>query len=447
MANGQNEVLFELKPKQSAVFRALFETPGVRYSVLVAGRRFGKTYLALATLLKAATNKAGSKNWYISPTYRQAKENSWNILKYLTPRAWIKNTNETDLSILLRNGSKIALKGAENPDSLRGSTLEFVVFDEFADVNIETWEAVIRPALMTTRGKAFFIGTPKGFNHFKEMFDKSVSTAEESGEWRGFCFTTLEGGYVPPEEVESHKRDTEPRIFRQEYEASFETLRGRVYYRFNRGRNIKPVIDNGGDILIGIDFNVDPMTAVVGVRAGDQLHIIDEIVLRDSNTIEMAREIRKRYSDLPKSDKNYSLLKELGRCQDIPIRPIKVFPDPSGKARKTSAPVGQTDYTILRNAGFQVIAPRSAPPVIDRVNNLNVLLENAAGDNRLFINPKCANLIKCLDGLIYKEGTNQPDKSLGLDHLPDALGYLTWSEFPVLAGRMLTGEIYGTMVG
>jgi len=106
-----------------------------------------------------------------------------------------------------------------------------------------------------------------------------------------------------------------------------------------------------------------------------------------------------------------------------------VHPDPSGVARKTSAPVGQTDFHIIGEAGWKVF-PAKQYPLVDRINTTNAKLCDAQGQRRLLISPKCKNLIKALDGLTYKNGTKIPDKSSGLDHVTDALGYLLMGLFP-----------------
>jgi hypothetical protein len=118
--------------------------------------------------------------------------------------------------------------------------------------------------------------------------------------------------------------------------------------------------------------------------------------------------------------------------QKYPGRKVTVYPDPSGRSRKTSAVVGVTDFTILERSGFRVVAPSAAPPVVDRVNEVNGLSCNAQGRRRLFIHPRCKQLITGLEQLPYKEKTSLPDKSLGIDHHPDALGYLIHSEFPIV---------------
>lgn len=185
--------------------------------------------------------------------------------------------------------------------------------------------------------------------------------------------------------------------------------KGRVYYRFT-GANIADVKDPGDcDLLVGMDFNVDPMSACIAYRASDQLHVFKEIEIRDAGTEEMCQAIKARY----------------------PGRRIVVCPDPSGQQRRTSAPVGKTDLSILRSHGFQVSAPSSAPPVVDRINEVNTLCGGEGQPVRLFVNPRCRSLMRGLERLTYRPGTSVVLKTKGYDHMTDALGYMVHQEFPL----------------
>ena len=387
----------KLTPKQSNIFVA-----EERYRVAVCGRRWGKTYLAIAEMLKAAMLKDFQVVWYVAPTYRMAKQIVWDEIKRITPPQAVAKVNESEMSIRFANGSEIALRGADNPDSLRGVGLDFLVLDELDDMKPETWYEVLRPATADKLARVLFIGTPKGYRTLKELSET------DSPHWRSWHYTTLDGGNVSPDEIQQARQEMSGRQFRQEFEASFESLAGRVYSNFNRQDSVSPTKDHQGELMIGVDFNVDPMTAVVGVRVADQLHIVNEIILRNSNTEEMAQEI----------------------CRLYPHRHITTYPDPSGRARKTSATAGKTDFTILKQHGFKVIAPKKHPLVVDRVNTVNALLRTSDGRRRLYVDPGCKKLIKGLDGLTYTQ-KGQPDKESGLDHLPDALGYLVCAEYPL----------------
>lgn len=196
---------------------------------------------------------------------------------------------------------------------------------------------------------------------------------------------------------------------------------GRVYSNF-RGKaypdgNLDDTIaDRGAELLIGMDFNVNPMTAIIGQKAADELEIIDALLIMTSNTEEMSTELRTRY----------------------PGRRIIVCPDPAGNARHTNATLGETDFAILRRHGFLIDAPHKAPLIPDRVNAVQEMLRDESGRRRLRIHPKAKAIILALTGQVYKEETSQPDKGGGLDHPNDALGYLIWQRFNLLSSRRAT---------
>ena len=376
-----------------------------RFKVLICGRRWGKTVFSISQLLEHAS-KPNQKVWYVAPTYRQAEQIVWTQLKdILRLKNWAKKLNETRLSANLINGSIIALKGADNYDGLRGVGLNFLCIDEFADVNDKAWYEVLRPTLSDTQGKALFCGTPKGFNWAYELYKKGQ--VKDEG-WNSWQYTTLDGGFVSVDEIESARADLDERTFKQEYEASFVTYSGSVYYAFDRRENVKDIQMVDSPIHIGLDFNIDPMSAVCFQIKNNIVNVFDEIVIYGSNTDEMVNEIYNRY----------------GR------RHITIYPDPSSKANRTSAG-GRTDLSILRNANFLVKLHNQAPLIRDRINAVNSRLLGADDVRRLFVDKKCLNVIRSLERQIYKEGTSQPDKEQGYDHMNDALGYAIEILYPV----------------
>ena len=231
-----------------------------RFRVCVAGRRFGKTFLSTGALLNAAVGGKNRNCWYVAPTYGSAKEIAWNMLIHTIPEEYVSKTNESSLMIRLINGSVISLKGAEKPNNLRGRALDFVVLDEFADMRPEAWYEVIRPSLSDRQGSAMFIGTPKGRNHFYDLWVKGMDSAEG---WSSFQYTTIEGGNVPESEIEAAKSDLDERTFNQEYQAQFVTYAGLIYYGFSRESSVLDMKDDNGTLHIGMDFNLDPMSAVI----------------------------------------------------------------------------------------------------------------------------------------------------------------------------------------
>ena len=379
-----------------------------RFRVVVAVRRFVKTHISIRELCKAA-RIPDREVWYVAPTYRQSKQIVWRKLKHkLQDLRWTAKINESELTIILKNGTSISLKGADNADSLRGVGLDFIVLDEFADIDPEAWYEVLRPTLSDKQGGALFIGTPKGIGNWAH--DLYNMQDENPDAWSSHSYTTVEGGNVAEEEIESARRDLDERTFRQEYMATFETYSGRIFYNFDRKLHVKRYEpEKIPEVLyIGMDFNIDPMSAVVFAREKDTLYAIDEIRMFSSNTQEIVEEIKSRYGN----------------------RKIWVYPDPASRQRKTSAG-GATDLTILSNAGFVVKAPLSHNPVRDGINSVNSRLMNDRKEINLYFDPKCKNTIDSMERYAYKEGTSQPDKDKGYDHMADALRYAVDYMFPI----------------
>ncbi len=252
---------------------------------------------------------------------------------------------------------------------------------------------------------AFFAGKPEGSVHVHTTYRDNP-----------FCPDVMK---VEADRLERADPEAHEHIWGGRY---FLGGNGRVYSAFKNkpypeGNVDESVADTGAELLVGMDFNVNPMSAVIAVRAVDECLVLDALELPVSNTEEMAAEIKRRY----------------------PGRRIVVCPDPAGKQRKTSAPVGQTDFTILERAGFTIRARSAAPPVVDRENNANAMYRDLTTDRRrVRIHPNAKPLITALSNLTYKEGTSQRDKKSGFDHVCDAMDYLLWEEFNVLKNRNLT---------
>jgi len=377
-----------------------------RFRVLVSGRRFGKTFLAINELAKFARYPK-KRVWYVAPTFRMAKQIVWSdLLDRLLKHKWLSHVNNSDLTATLRNGSTISLRGADNEQALRGVGLDFLCMDEFADIKENAWYEVLRPTLSDRGGHVLFCGTPRGYGNWSyNLFLKH----ETDKEWASFKYTTLEGKQVPQQEIEQAKQDLDERTFQQEYEASFVNYAGIIYYNFDRLKHIKEkYVLQTDTVHLGLDFNIDPMACVVSEVVNNKIYVFDEIQIYSSNTNEMAEEIRNKFDG-----KN-----------------IIIYPDPACKQKRTSAG-GITDLSILKNAGFTIKVRNSHPLVRDRINSVNAKLQNARGEISLFIAKNCKNVIRSVERQIYKDGTTIPDKTSGYDHFNDALGYLVEYLFPL----------------
>lgn len=208
--------------------------------VVAAGRRFGKTHLAAAELLIAALANEhnghplteGNEVYYITPTFAQGKRAMWPKLKqmgrFASEGGVIAKVHENDGIFTLINGRRISVKGADDPDSLRGVGLHYVVLDEYADMKPQVWDEIIQPALMDVGGNAMFIGTPKGKNHFYSLFMNALDHAPGFEDWEAFSFSSMDNPTLS--DIARKKLYNNPNysteLRQQELEASFITRGG-----------------------------------------------------------------------------------------------------------------------------------------------------------------------------------------------------------------------------
>ena len=400
--------VLSLHPKQMEVCRSK-----ARFRVVVAGRRWGKTALARTLMIIRAASKKKQNVWYVAPSYRMAKQIMWLDLQDAIPKKWIKKINETTLTITLINGSRLELKGADKPDSLRGVGLNFVVLDEVQDMSEETWTLVLRPTLADKGGDAMFIGTPKAYNYLYTLYRYGQDPKKVARlEWESWQFPTITSPFIPLAEIQSARRDMDEKSFKQEFEASFETMSGRVYHAFDRGVHVGNYPFNPKlPLWVGMDFNIDPMSSVLlQPQPSGEVWCVGEIVLFGSNTEEITDELSRRF----------------WRHQSA----MTLYPDPAGGSRQHAR--GETDIDIMREKGFKRIKYRRKHPAIaDRVNAVNRMLKAADGTIRLRIDKTCKHLINSLEQTIYKKGSRDVDKDGGNEHSADALGYPIELEYPM----------------
>lgn len=258
-----------------------------RYLVINCGRRSGKSTLSAIKMLYFATQNKKCNVWYVAPTYKQAKAIMWQMLEDLIPQQIVKKKNETELKIELINGSQILLKGADNPDSLRGVRIDFVVFDEVAF--FEKWEEVwkvMRPTLADSQSSVWFISTPNGFNHFKEMADSL------DPEWSYHHYTTYDNPHIAVSEIESMKKEMDEDSFAQEVLGEFRKMSGLIYKDFSRETHMVDVPDiHGWSVYRSIDFGYAHKTALgyFAVNStGTEIYMFDGLYESGLTTREIA---------------------------------------------------------------------------------------------------------------------------------------------------------------
>jgi hypothetical protein len=397
-----------------------------RFRCVVAGRRWGKTQLSKITICTRAS-RPKQIIWYVAPTYGMARGIMWDALKDAIPRAWVDSYNQTRMEIRLHNQTRIELKGADNPDSLRGMGLNLLIIDEAQDIDRDTFFKILRPTLADTQGEAIIIGTPKAFNWLYEVYtlgQRGATYLNTKGKlvknvWKSWQFPTITSPFIPRSEIAQARHDMDEKSFKQEFEASFETMSGRVYHTFDRKVHVgKYPFNPKLPIWIGMDFNIDPMSAVImQPQKNGEIWIVDEAILPASNTQETADELQRRYFKHTSTS--------------------TVYPDPAGKSLSTKGR-GKSDLDILRDAGFvRILHHRKHPPVADRINAVNRMFKSGDGTIRMRVHHTCKKTIEAFEQTIYKPGTSEVDKSQGFEHPADAVGYCIEFEFPVRKVKIL----------
>jgi hypothetical protein len=310
--------------------------------------------------------------------------------------------------------TKILCRSFENWSRIIGLNLAWVLADEIDTVTPSIANKAFPKILGRLRsGNVRQFGaasTPEGFRWMWNTFGSDE--AKQRVDRKLIKMRTADNPHLPPDFIERLEANYDPSLLRAYLDGEFVNLTtGQVYDRFDRAKHvITAVPDTSKEPLrIGVDFNVGNMSAVIAVRLGNGLLVIDEIA-GAHDTDALAQEIRRRHSQ----------------------QQIYVYPDASGGSRSTNA--SQTDIQILESYGMSNQSPRSNPPVRDRVAAVQALLENGKGQVRLQVAERCKRVIECLELQCYSD-KGEPDKDAGFDHMNDALGYLVWREFnPLHAG-------------
>jgi len=310
--------------------------------------------------------------------------------------------------------TKILCRSFENWQRIIGINGAWILADEIDTVN----PAIANKAFPKILGRLrsgnvrqfAAASTPEGFRWMWQTFASEDGKGREDR--RLIRMRTQDNPYLPPDFIERMQANYDPQLLKAYLDGEFVNLTtGQVYDRFDRAKHVAvqmPDISRE-PLRIGVDFNVGNMSAVIAIRVGKSLYVVDE-VSGAHDTDALAQKIKAHYPD----------------------HKIYVYPDASGGNRSTNAT--QTDIAILESYGMSNQSHKANPPVRDRVAAVQALLENGKGEVRLKIAASCVKTIQCLELQSYTE-KGDPDKDAGYDHMNDALGYLIWREFnPLHAG-------------
>ena len=372
---------------------------------LVGGYGCGKTYIGSLRSIYLSYLNSGIPGQYVSPTYKLAKRTVIPTVKEILNRSQIDYTyNKTDSEFYIKNwDGHFWIGSGDDPDSLRGPNLAWAGIDE---PFIQS-EEVLNQMLARVRHpeanhrEIFLTGTAEQLNWGYDLAMNDEGRYD-LGLVRG---KTKDNPYLPDEYYETLKKAYSKEMVEAYLNGEFVNLnQGRAYKDFNRDNNIKHM-DGYKDLEVcaGLDFNVDYMSAEIFALGNGWIHFFDEIRLKNSNSFELSEHLAAKYPG------------------------IRVFPDASGAARKSSS--SKSDHAIFREAGFNIVSKRANPRVMDRVNAVNKFLR----EDRLSIEPgTCPMLIKDLERVVWKSGDLDKTSDMSLTHASDAGGYGIAYLFPVL---------------
>jgi len=396
--------------------------------------------IAVQELMELPADVPNKNVALICPTYSQSVDIYYPLIAYQLGMAeYAEKHSKAAGHFWFPKNVNLKLWSYEASERMRGSGQYFVVCDEVcswrgAGTSLkESWESVIQPCVSTrwseqnanrwgaNPGKALIISTPMGFNYFYDMYNRQ----DTDNHWKSYHYTYHDSPYLDEEEIDRVKLTLDPLKFAREYKASFEDSGNNVFYTFNRKEHISklPYFEKEEDVHVAIDFNVGIMASVIFALRGNQIHIIDEMQ-GHPDTESLAKTLKEKYQH----------------------HKITAYPDPSGRARKSSAAVGRTDFSILESAGITTRAHQKAPPIIDSVAAVNKKFKNANGDIDMYIHPKCVNTIKSIERTQWLESnpdTATIDKKEGVEHWTDSIRYAVEYLFPVRSGTKTTTKGFG----
>lgn len=439
-----------------------FWTSQKRFQIVVAGRRSGKSEIAKRKLVKAACKFHTHRNGlfaYLAPTRPQAKKIAWADLKALVPpEARLGRPRESDLEIRLVNGASIVVVGMDRPERVEGSPIDGAVCDEFADWKERAWVENLSPSLTNfgREGWAILTGVPGGRNHYWREYQKALTDIAKHGaasQYGAFHWKSAE--ILSREQIDFERGRLDEITFRQEWEASFVTFEGRVYYAFERevhaAEPLLPLHDPRQPLYVDFDFNTAPGVATISqtvrFHPDRPLHrpevarevdaVIGEVwIERNSNTPAVCRKL---VADWGPQGRNH-------------LGPVIVCGDATGGARKTSS-VDGSDWELVRAelkgrfpGGLSIEVPRENPPERGRVNAVNSRLRATDGRIRLLVDPVAApHVVEDFEGVVWLKGGAEIEKIPGgkLTHLTDGIGYGIWRRHPLLTGSDLRYRAVG----
>jgi phage terminase large subunit len=406
------------KPQEDFIFSEAI------HPAMVAGYGAGKSQAAVIRLALLALKYDGLSFGFVEPTYDLIRLIAFPRFQEILDEWGVKyNLNKADAIIKLENNSQIIFRSADNPERLVGFQLADAVIDEADTLRVDQAKLVWTKMLGRIRERKpdnspntlAAVSTPEGFAFMYDMWGKEPREGYELIKAPTSSNPYLPDGYIKQLEATYSSAQLSAYL-----DGNFVNLNaGSVYHEFDRKLNSSIEIINSDDVLhVGLDFNVSNMSAVIHVLRGDSVHVVNELTgVFDTPT--MARLLKEKY----------------------PSHRILIYPDASGNARKSNN-ASESDHSILRSYGLQVLVNSRNPFIKDRVLSVNAMIHNL-GARRYFVNAQyCPSLVESLEKQCYAK-TGEPDKAGGFDHVVDATGYFIAYRYPLVNNRPTFAAITG----
>lgn len=356
-----------------------------RFRVVCSGRRWGKTTMAIDTIIGCAVYKEDARIAYIAPTFQQARDIAWAQLKKDVAKAGA-TINESRLEIRIPNNFKgeslIMLRGWESIETLRGQLFDLVILDEVASMRnfMSSWNEVVRPTLTDRKGEAIFISTPKGFNHFYDLYNQQ----EKDSDYKSFHFTSYDNPHIPADELNKARLEVGETRFGQEYLADFKKMEGLVYKEFDRKMHVMSTEferqfakkENMVELLVGVDFGYTHPCAVLSVYRdhADNYYVLDEWYETGKTEDQIADYVQA-------------------------LQANRVYPDPESPS----------SIATLKKRGVNVREViKGKDSVKNGINKVRELLRA----KKLFISSRCSNLLFEFETYAYPEESKRTAEGL-----------------------------------
>ena len=385
------------------------------YRVVNCGRQWGKTTLAVYEMIAFAYSGDGKEIAYFATTFDQARNIAWRILKDASRAAWSKAPNESRLELFIRTKdggeSRITLRGFENVETARGQQFDFLVIDELAQMrNWEySWQAILEPTLAFREGKALFISTPTGFNHFKDLYDLGQSGGAV---WKSWTFKSEDNPHLPKERIERAREQNSPDYFAQEYMADFTRATGLAFKMWNREYNLLPEFEVPKDWQRGRGFDYGSNDPTASVRIA-----ID----KEDNWF-----VERCYKDNEQAIRDHA---NVILAQDYGFGFIPIYGDPSGDQWEKEFAQNNINITSANKVvgqgmrgwveyGIEVINQRLKPLQGHTVHFPNGEMRENAPKMFVLNNKENMSLVTEMEHLMWKtnaDGSTMPVLDEGLD--------------------------------